>query len=148
MNTHTTLHLLIHISKCDKFKERATNEPMVLWWVHVTVTFYCIAWNFGGKKLSQNGGKYDFRWENFRRLLAFAVPKVPLPQILRRKLLQIATKPWNLQKISPSIFPLYSMSTAQAGKEKIKNMFQEHHCSGMLYNDTAMLSQTFYQLKK
>ena len=40
------------------------------------------------------------------------------------------------------------MTTAQAGKEKIKNMFREHRCTGMVYNDIAMLSQTFHQLKK
>ena len=63
---------------------------------------YRIARNFRGRNFSQIGEKYNFRRENFHRLLAFAVPKVPRLQILRRKLLRIATKPWNLWKFSPS----------------------------------------------
>ena len=147
MNTHTTLHLLIHISKCDKFKERATNEPMVLWWVHVTVNFYRIAWNFGGRNFRKKVEKMIFTEKTFADCSLLQCQRCHSPKFCGENL-QIATKPWNLQKFSPSIFPLYSMSTAQAGKEKIKNMFREHHCSGMVYNDTAMLSQTFYQLKK
>ena len=48
-------------------------------------------------KLSRIGEKYGFRG-----LLACAASKNATPQILRRKLLQIATKPRNSQKIFPS----------------------------------------------
>ena len=43
------------------------------------------------EKTLQIGEKYDFRRENFRRLFAFAVPKMPCLRILVRKLLQIAS---------------------------------------------------------
>ena len=54
------------------------------------------------EKLSQIG---DFRGENFCGLLAFATPKNAMPQISRRKLLQLATKLRNLQKVFPWKFP-------------------------------------------
>ena len=38
---------------------------------------YHIVGNFRGRKLSRITEKYDFRGENFRRLLAFASPKEP-----------------------------------------------------------------------
>ena len=65
-------------------------------------TCYHIVGNFRGRKLSQIGEKCNFHGENFRRLLAFAVPKDATPQILQRKLLRIATKPQNLRNFSPS----------------------------------------------
>ena len=68
--------------------------------VHTDI--YRIAGNFQGRKLSQIGEKYDFRGENFCGLLAFAVPKDGMPQILRRKLLRIATKLRNSHKFSSS----------------------------------------------
>ena len=49
------------------------------------------------------GEKYDFRAKNFCGLLTFAVPKETTPQILRRKLSCIATKPW--------CFPLYGITS-------------------------------------
>ena len=60
---------------------------------------YRIAGNFRERKLSQICEKYDFRWENFRGLLAFAVQKDATPQISQRKLSCIATK---LRKFYPS----------------------------------------------
>ena len=60
---------------------------------------YRIAGNFWGRKLLRICKKYNFRGENFHRLLAFPVPMDATPQILRRKLSRRATKPRNL---SPS----------------------------------------------
>ena len=68
----------------------------------VHTDMYRIAGNFRGRKLSWIGEKYDFRRENFRRLLAFAVPKDATPQISQRKLLRITTKLRNSHKFSPS----------------------------------------------
>ena len=65
-------------------------------------TVYRIAGNFRGRKLSQIGEKYDFCRENFRGLLAFAVPKDAMPQISRTKLSRKATKPRDSHKFSPS----------------------------------------------
>ena len=57
------------------------------------------------EKTLRIGEKY-----NFRGLLAFAVPKDAMPQILRRKLSCIATKPLNSQKVfSLKSFPLYGI---------------------------------------
>ena len=66
---------------------------------------YRIAENFRGRKLSWIGEKYVFHGENFCGLLAFAAPKDPTPQILRRKLSRIATKLWNSQSFLPQKFP-------------------------------------------
>ena len=60
----------------------------------------CIAGNFQGRKLSRIGEKYNFHGGNFRGLLTFATPKDAMPQILRKKLSCIVTKPWNLWKFS------------------------------------------------
>ena len=68
----------------------------ILTWC-VQQAIYRIAGNFRGRKLSRIGEKYDFHGENFRGLLAFAAPKDATPQISRRKLLRIATKPQNLR---------------------------------------------------
>ena len=54
------------------------------------------------EKIFANWWKYNFRWENFRGLLAFAAPKDATPQISRGKLSRIATKPRNSRKFSPS----------------------------------------------
>ena len=54
---------------------------------------YRIAGNFQERKHSRIGEKYDFHGENFHGLLACAAPKNATPQISRRKLLRIATKP-------------------------------------------------------
>ena len=67
-------------------------------------TQYHMAGNFWGRKLSQIGEKYDFRG-----LLTFAVPKVSHPQISQRILSQIATKPRNSQKFSPSKVSHYTV---------------------------------------
>ena len=77
-------------------KNRQTNKQTLL------LSLYHIAENFWGRKLPWIGEKYDFRGENFRRLLAFAAPKNAMPQILQRKLLQIATKLQNSWKFLPS----------------------------------------------
>ena len=55
--------------------------------------------------------KYDFRGENFRRLLAFAVPKDATPQISQRKFSRIATKPKKSRKFSPSKVFCYMVFT-------------------------------------
>jgi len=68
--------------------------------------------NFRGRKLLQIGEKYDFHRENFRGLLAFAAPRTPLPQISRRKLSRIATKPRNSCKFSPSKVSHYTAGLA------------------------------------
>ena len=44
----------------------------------------------------------NFHRENFCGLFTFAAPRTPRPQISRRKLSQIATKPRNSCKFSPS----------------------------------------------
>ena len=49
------------------------------------------------EKTIANWWKFDFHRENFRGLLAFAIPKDGMPQISRRKLSRIVTKPWNLR---------------------------------------------------
>ena len=64
-----------------------------------------MAGNFRGRKLPQIGEKYDFRRENFRRLLC---QRMPRPQILRRKLSRIATK---LRQICNSFLPQVSRNT-------------------------------------
>ena len=54
------------------------------------------------------GEKYDFRGENFHRLLTFAAPKDATPLNFAEKLSWIATKLWNSQKVfSLKGFPLY-----------------------------------------
>ena len=70
----------------------------------------CILWGvwnsipYSGKlareKTFANWWKYDFRGENFRGLLAFAMLKDATPQISWRKLSRIATKPRNSRKFS------------------------------------------------
>ena len=76
------------------------------------------------KKTSANWWKYDFHGENFRGLLAFAVPKDVTPHISPRKLSHIATKPQNLQKFSPSKVFCYTISESQwtlwLGNAKVK----------------------------
>ena len=57
------------------------------------------------------GGKDDFRGKNFSGLLACAAPRTPHPQISRRKLLLIATKPQNSRKFSPSKVSCYTVIT-------------------------------------
>ena len=52
-------------------------------------------------KTFTNWRKYDFHGEKVCELFSFATPKEPRPQILRKKLLWIATKPWNSWKFSP-----------------------------------------------
>ena len=65
--------------------------------------------NFQGRKLSWIGEKYDFCRENVCWLLACAAPKDATPPISRRKLSQIATKPRNLQRFSPSKVSHYTV---------------------------------------
>ena len=57
--------------------------------------------------------KIRFAGENFHGLLAFAVPKVPCPQILQRKLSQIYShKTVKFAKVfSLESFPLYGTCT-------------------------------------
>ena len=66
----------------------------------------------------------NFCGENFRGLLAFAVPKDVTPHISPRKLSHIATKPQNLQKFSPSKVFRYTISESQwtlwLGNAKVK----------------------------
>ena len=78
-------------------------------YAHIS-TYYHIVGNFQGRKLSLICEKYDFRGENFRRLLAFAVPKDATPQISWRKLSHIATKLRNSRKFSPSKVFCYTVS--------------------------------------
>ena len=63
------------------------------------------------EKTFANWLKYDFRGENFRRLLAFAVPKDATPQISQRKFSRIATKPQKSRKFSPSKVFRYTVFT-------------------------------------
>ena len=71
---------------------------------------YHIAGNFRGRKLSRIGKKYDFRRQNFRRLLTLLPQRTPHPQILQRKLLRIATKLRNSWKVfSLESFPVYGI---------------------------------------
>ena len=61
-----------------------------------------IAGNFQGRKLSRIGENTFFTEKTFAHLLAFAAPNDATPQIFRRKLSRIATKPQNSWKFSPS----------------------------------------------
>ena len=73
------------------------------WFVIVILTCcqeYRIAGNFRGRKLLQTGEKYDFHRENFRRLLACAMPKDATPPNFVEKNFT-ATKPGNLRRFSP-----------------------------------------------
>ena len=73
-----------------------------------TNSLYHTAENFRGRK-PWIGEKYDFRRENFRRLLAFATPKNATSQISQRKLSRIATKLQNLRKFFPSTVSCYKV---------------------------------------
>ena len=84
--------------------------------VHVILTRskYHIAGNFRGRKLSWIGEKYDFCRENFRGLLACAVPKDRVyhaPKFCRENLRKKPTKTIIFVKVfSLESFPLYGIS--------------------------------------
>ena len=62
------------------------------------------------EKTSQIGEKYDFRGENFHRLLAFAVPKDATPQHFAEKTFMNSHKTTKFTKVfSLKSFPLYGM---------------------------------------
>ena len=63
---------------------------------------YRIVGNFQWKKLSQSGENTIFAEKTYADCSFFAAPKDATPQISQRKLLRIATKPWNSWKFSPS----------------------------------------------
>ena len=67
---------------------------------------YHIAENFRGRKLSQIGEKYDFHWENLRRLLAFTMPKDTTPPNFVEKTFANSHKP---RKFSPSKVSHYTV---------------------------------------
>ena len=75
---------------------------------------YCIAGNFQGRKLSRIGKNYNFRRENFHRLLACAAPKDAHPQISQRKLSQTATNREIREGFLPQKFPAIRYVTKQA----------------------------------
>ena len=68
----------------------------------------CIAGNFWQRKLSQIK-KCDFCGETFADCSLLLRQSTPWPQISRRKLLRIATKPWNSRKFSPSKVSRYTV---------------------------------------
>ena len=71
---------------------------------------YRVAENFQWRKLSRIGEKYDFRGENFRRLLALATPKDTTPQNFMEKTFKISHKTPKFAKVfSLESFPLYGM---------------------------------------
>ena len=79
--------------------------------MRTNVDSYRIVGNFQERKLLRIGENYNFRWENFRGLLAFAAPKVPHTQILRRKTFMNSHKTTKFAKVfSLESFPLYGMS--------------------------------------
>ena len=61
------------------------------------------------EKTLTNWWKVYFCRENFHRLLTLPCQRMPHPQILRRRLSQIATKLQNLQKFSPSKVSCYTV---------------------------------------
>ena len=102
-------------------------------------TCYHIVGNFRGRKLSQIGEKYNFHGENFRRLLAFAVPKDATPQILQRKLSHIATNPQNSQKFSPSKVSRYTVSLCFMTRNLEIRVCNSHcHCWYIFHYTTAL----------
>ena len=106
-----------------------------------------IAGNFRGRKLSWIVEKYDFCGENFRRLLAFAVRKDATPQILRRKLLHIATKPWNLRNFSPSkVSPLYGTNCIMSRFEMTFAFVPHLWCVLPVWQSNRVLTLTLAQL--
>ena len=78
---------------------------------------------FSREKLLRIGEKYDFRGENLRGLPAFAAPKVRCPQILWIKLSQIATKPRNSRKFSPSKVSCCTVFQSQLPAQQISCSF-------------------------
>ena len=73
---------------------------------------YHIAGNFQGRKLPRIGEKYDFRGENFRRLLACAVLKDATPPNFSDKTFANCHKTAKFMKVfSLESFPLYSTYT-------------------------------------
>ena len=76
-------------------------------------TWYRIAGNFRGRKLSWNLVKKTiFAEKTFADCLLLLCQRTPRPQILWRKLSQIATKPRNLWKFSPSKVFRYTILNA------------------------------------
>ena len=101
----------------------------------VLVNYNRIAGNFRERKLSQIGEKYNFRGENFHRLLTFAAPKdARLRRILQRKLSQIATKTRNSRKFSSSKVSHYTVSSTY---HKILCSYKVVDCMHTCY-DTLM----------
>ena len=75
----------------------------------VLVNYNRIAGNFRERKLSQIGEKYNFRGENFHRLLTFPVPKDTMPQNFAEKNFANSHKTTKFVKVfSPESFLLYS----------------------------------------
>ena len=71
--------------------------------------WYRIAGNFWGRKLTRIGEKYDFRWENVRRLLAFATPKDATHPNFTEKTFANSHKAMKFMTVfSPESFLLYS----------------------------------------
>ena len=79
--------------RCIWSQGKLTYLDSTLQWPTCTIV---IEGNFRGRKLSWIG---DFGGENYLLMLC---QRRPLPQILQRKLLWMATKLWNLRKCSPS----------------------------------------------
>ena len=70
-----------------------------------------IAGNFGGRKLSRIGEKYDFRGKNFCRLLTFAAPKDTMPPNFAENTFANSHKTARFAKVfSLESFPPYGTS--------------------------------------
>ena len=78
---------------------------------------YRIAGKFRGRKHSRIGENYNFRRENFLRLLTFAVPKDAMPPNFAEKTFVNSHKTVKFVKVfSLKCFPLYSILCMQVGK--------------------------------
>ena len=91
----------IYIQSCK-------NINTLIWDSHCTK--YRIAGNFQGRKLSRIGEKYNFHRENFRGLLAFAVPKDAMPPNFVEKTFVNSHKTVKFVKFSPSKVFCYTVS--------------------------------------
>jgi len=93
-------------------KHRSADIYSCVVWFAVTQAHWCIhntVWRETFEEENFHELVNDFCGENFRRLLAFAMSKVPHPQISWRNLSQIATKPQNSRKFSPSKVSRYTV---------------------------------------
>ena len=79
--------------------------------LHLPLRIISYSGKLSREKTFANWWKIRFRWENFRRLLAFAVPKDTMPPNFAEKTFTDSHKTRNLRKFSPSKVFRYTVST-------------------------------------